>query len=86
MSSAQRLPPWAAPNHIMCWGLPLVPWHTGLNPARVGVACGTRPEAGVGGAKAGSGGVGSSSGPERMEGSLDPGGDMDGRLGGSWLS
>lgn len=39
-----------------------------------------------GGGKAGSGGVGNSSGPEWVEDPLDPGGDMDGRLGGSWLS
>lgn len=39
-----------------------------------------------GGGKAGSGGVGNSSGPEWVEDPLDPGSDMDGRLGGSWLS
>ena len=38
-----------------------------------------------GGGRAGSGEVDSFSGPERMEDSLDPGGDVDGRLGESWL-
>lgn len=38
-----------------------------------------------GGGKTGSGGVGGSSEPEWMEESLDPGGDVDGRLGGSRL-
>lgn len=55
--------------------------HGGLGPPWWWLAPGRRG----GGGKAGSGGVGSSSGPERMEDSLDPGGDVDGRLGGSWL-
>lgn len=55
--------------------------HGGLGPPWRGLAPGGRG----GGGKAGSGEVGSSSGPEWMEDSLDPGGDVAGRLGGSWL-
>lgn len=39
-----------------------------------------------GGEKAGSGGMDSSSGSEWKGDSLDPGGDVDGKLGGSWLT